>query len=260
MPTRIHPPYTLVTRKMSIPYAIVNAFTTSKSGGNPAAVVVLPSTTKDWPSKETLQNQATSFQQPMTAYLLPTNPSSGEYNLRWFNPASEQWICGHATVALSSHLFSQDGACDKLSLNTEQHGIVTSMLVDDPFGGGKLVAIEFPELRGFESVDITGERFKEVVDILREATGMAWGKDVGGEGVRLVEMMESSKYLLIEVDPSVDFGGIQFDSEKLVRLFPYVYVSLRRIYHFFSDVLERASATSAAQDSNPALSDERLPS
>jgi PhzF family phenazine biosynthesis protein len=40
-----------------------------------------------------------------TAFLIPQN---GGYNLRWFTPAVEVDLCGHATVA-SSHVLWQDG-------------------------------------------------------------------------------------------------------------------------------------------------------
>jgi PhzF family phenazine biosynthesis protein len=86
---------------MGIRIVQVDAFTNQPFAGNPAAVCVLPHT----PSEDWMRNVAREMNLSETAYLVPHD---GGYNLRWFTPAVEVDLCGHATVA-SAHVLWQDG-------------------------------------------------------------------------------------------------------------------------------------------------------
>jgi PhzF family phenazine biosynthesis protein len=77
---------------MRAPIYQVDAFTTSRFAGNPAAVMPLDSFLPD----ATLQAIAAENNLAETAYLVRNN---GDYNLRWFTPAAEVPLCGHATLA-----------------------------------------------------------------------------------------------------------------------------------------------------------------
>lgn len=86
---------------MAIPVTQVDAFTARPFAGNPAAVVLLPGPRDDhW-----LQNVALEMNLSETAFLLP---AADGYNLRWFTPAAEVALCGHATLA-SAHLLWEEG-------------------------------------------------------------------------------------------------------------------------------------------------------
>jgi PhzF family phenazine biosynthesis protein len=79
----------------------VDAFTNKPFAGNPAAVCVLPAPREDaW-----MRNVAREMNLSETAFLYPMD--SG-FNLRWFTPAIEVALCGHATLA-SAHVLWQDG-------------------------------------------------------------------------------------------------------------------------------------------------------
>lgn len=82
-------------------YTIVDAFTSSKFGGNPAAVCVLEQSYSD----ELLQALAAEFNLSETAYL--SKRTEGEWDLRWFTPLREVNLCGHATLASAHALWSQ---------------------------------------------------------------------------------------------------------------------------------------------------------
>src|SRR5213083_285327 len=70
----------------------VDAFTDRPFAGNPAAVCILPTAAEPaW-----MQNVAREMNLAETAFLVPRN---GEYDLRWFTPAVEVDLCGHATLA-----------------------------------------------------------------------------------------------------------------------------------------------------------------
>lgn len=86
---------------MAIRIVQVDAFTNKPFSGNPAAVCVLPQPVSD----EWMRNVAREMNLSETAFLTPRD---GEFQLRWFTPAVEVDLCGHATVA-SAHVLWQDG-------------------------------------------------------------------------------------------------------------------------------------------------------
>jgi PhzF family phenazine biosynthesis protein len=86
---------------MAIRIVQVDAFTNKPFGGNPAAVCVLPQPASD----EWMRNVAREMNLSETAFL---TPHDGGFRLRWFTPAVEVDLCGHATVA-SAHVLWQDG-------------------------------------------------------------------------------------------------------------------------------------------------------
>ena len=81
----------------------VDAFTSEKYKGNPAAVCILPS---DNPVEdEWLQNVAAEMNLPETAFLQQRLET---YLLRWFTPTTEVHLCGHATLA-TAHIMWEEG-------------------------------------------------------------------------------------------------------------------------------------------------------
>ena len=79
----------------------VDAFTDTPFKGNPAAVCILPQAGDEgW-----MQNLATEMNLSETAFLVQQDDG---YNLRWFTPAVEVDLCGHATLA-SAHILWENG-------------------------------------------------------------------------------------------------------------------------------------------------------
>src|SRR5688572_26004063 len=83
---------------MKLPLYQVDAFTSRLFGGNPAAVVLLD----DWLADDVLAAIAAENNLSETAYVLPR---PGVVPLRWFTPAVEVDLCGHATLATAHVLF-----------------------------------------------------------------------------------------------------------------------------------------------------------
>lgn len=83
---------------MQLPLYQVDAFTDHAMGGNPAAVMPLDA----WLSDELLQAIAGENNLSETAYIVANGPA---YDLRWFTPAVEVDLCGHATLATAHVLF-----------------------------------------------------------------------------------------------------------------------------------------------------------
>jgi PhzF family phenazine biosynthesis protein len=73
----------------------VDAFAERPFSGNPAAVVPLQS----WLSDEKMQAIANENNLAETAFFVPRATGMGRYDLRWFTPAVEVPLCGHATLA-----------------------------------------------------------------------------------------------------------------------------------------------------------------
>ena len=86
---------------MSIRIVQVDAFTSRPFAGNPAAVCVLPAPADErW-----MQQVAQEMNLSETAFLVRRTDG---FDLRWFTPAVEVPLCGHATLA-SAHVLWDEG-------------------------------------------------------------------------------------------------------------------------------------------------------
>ncbi len=79
----------------------VDAFTDKPYSGNPAGVCVL----HECADEAWMQNIASEMNLSETAYLYPVQNG---FNLRWFTPAAEVDLCGHATLS-SAHILWEMG-------------------------------------------------------------------------------------------------------------------------------------------------------
>lgn len=80
----------------------VDAFADRVFAGNTAAVVPL----ERWPADAALQAIAAQNRCSETAFIVPTE-LKGNYQLRWFTPATEAPICGHATLAAGAVVLTE---------------------------------------------------------------------------------------------------------------------------------------------------------
>ena len=91
---------------MTIPITWVDAFSDVAFRGNPAAVCLL-----DRPLEANhMQSIAFELGIAETAFLTPSDDPTA-FGLRWFSPAVEIDLCGHATLA-SAHALRQGGVVD----------------------------------------------------------------------------------------------------------------------------------------------------
>ncbi len=81
----------------------VDAFANKPLEGNAAAVVPL----ERWLDDALMQAIAAENNVAETAFFVKTGP--GAYDLRWFAPASEVQLCGHATLASAWVIFNKLG-------------------------------------------------------------------------------------------------------------------------------------------------------
>ncbi|WP_309082328.1 PhzF family phenazine biosynthesis protein [Zhihengliuella sp.] len=126
---------------MKIPLVQVDAFAETLFEGNPAAVMPL----EHWLPDDVLQQLALENNLSETAYLVERHaddaPDSARpaYDLRWFTPATEVDLCGHATMAASSYLFDDvhDDA-DALQFSTRSGWLTVTRSPDG------LITMDFP--------------------------------------------------------------------------------------------------------------------
>jgi PhzF family phenazine biosynthesis protein len=93
---------------VQVPLLQIDAFAERPFEGNPAAVMPLP----HWPSDAVLQAVAAENNLSETAFVVADLPDGVRapddahpaLHLRWFTPATEVDLCGHATLATAAHL------------------------------------------------------------------------------------------------------------------------------------------------------------
>ena len=123
----------------------VDAFTSEVFGGNPAAVVPLQA----WLPDEVMQSIAIENNLSETAFFIP---ATGGYDLRWFTPATEVDLCGHATLASAFVLFNllqHEGK--QICFHTRNEGDLGVSLADD----GSM-ALDFPSKPPVEAAQPQG--------------------------------------------------------------------------------------------------------
>jgi predicted PhzF superfamily epimerase YddE/YHI9 len=129
---------------MNLPIYWVDAFTDRVFRGNPAAVVPLES----WPADALLQSIANENGLSETAYFVRTGPARAE--LRWFTPAIEVDLCGHATLATAHVLFSELGQLESPFVFDTQSGPLSVAR------RGSLLELDFPS-RPAQPAEPTGD-------------------------------------------------------------------------------------------------------
>jgi PhzF family phenazine biosynthesis protein len=120
---------------MKLPLYQIDAFTSRMFGGNPAAVVLLDS----WLPEAVLKNIAAENNLAETAFVLLHGKA---LPLRWFTPAVEVDLCGHATLA-AAHVLFRYAFPDAKSLSFSTRSGELTVTRD-----GDLLSMDFPSRPG----------------------------------------------------------------------------------------------------------------
>ena len=122
----------------SIPLLQVDAFTSDAFSGNPAAVCLLPAAREAaW-----MHLVAREMNLPETAFVSPSTTDAGAFDLRWFTPAVEVNLCGHATLAAAHALWQTSTlALDATARFHTKSGLLTAMRTGD------WIQLDFPATR-----------------------------------------------------------------------------------------------------------------
>jgi PhzF family phenazine biosynthesis protein len=121
---------------MELPIYQVDAFASALFRGNPAAVCPLD----HWLPDEILQAIAAENNLAETAYYVHEN---GRYGLRWFTPAVEVDLCGHATLATASVIFDirREIAGERVVFDSKSGELAVDRSSQD---GRALYSLDFP--------------------------------------------------------------------------------------------------------------------
>jgi PhzF family phenazine biosynthesis protein len=138
-----------------LPIFQVDAFAEKPFTGNPAAVMPLD----HWLPDEVMQAIAAENNLAETAFTVPSEEEGVDYDLRWFTPAVEVNLCGHATVA-AAHILLKGEA---IRFSTRSGVLVVSRDADDPsllkldMPAAQPQPAELPEL--LAALGVSGETF-----------------------------------------------------------------------------------------------------
>ena len=187
---------------MSLPIVQIDAFTDQPFRGNPAAVCLLPEPKPD----VLLQNIAREMNLSETAFLLREDDG---FRLRWFTPAVEVALCGHATLA-SAHLLWEEGhlAPEETARFHTRSGLLTAERAGD------WIELDFPakpeeestvpeglaRALGAEPVYVGRSQFDLLVELESEATVRELKPDFGrlervsARGIIVTARADSERY------------------------------------------------------------------
>lgn len=140
--------HTRYVRSVRVPFYLVDAFADRPFSGNPAGVCLLDGAMDDvW-----MQLVASEINQAETAFVWP---KGDRYGLRWFTPAVEVDLCGHATLAAAVALRDSGATGSRFEFDTK-----SGRLEAWP-DGDEAIAMDFPAELGKEHSE-RGETYRLV--------------------------------------------------------------------------------------------------
>jgi predicted PhzF superfamily epimerase YddE/YHI9 len=159
----------------------VDAFTTRPFAGNPAAVCILSGPRPDaW-----MRDVAREMNLSETAFL---HLEDGGYRLRWFTPAVEVDLCGHATLS-SAHVLWEDGhlaAGEQARFHTRSGLLLADRCgdwIELDFPAKIAVAAEAPPgllaALGVHAVSVSRSQFDYLVEVASEEEVRSAAPDFG---------------------------------------------------------------------------------
>ncbi|WAP54588.1 PhzF family phenazine biosynthesis protein [Streptomyces sp. S465] len=179
---------------------IVDAFTERPFAGNPAGVVLLD--TDAFPDDDWLQRVAAEVNLAETAFAHPLPEiAEADWALRWFTPATEVALCGHATLATAHVLRTTTGAATGTVRFATLSGVLSATIGDDG-----AITLDFPTAALTESA--VPRKTAEVATAL---------------GAEIVSAYEAGPY--------VDDLLLELADEKTVRALTPDLAALKRLGH-----------------------------
>lgn len=190
-------------------FYIVDAFTENLFGGNPAGVVILPEG-EDFPSDEIMTKTAAELRYSETAFIKRLNDK--EFNIRYFTPAAEVELCGHATIGSFKALLAGGYIEDN---QTYINHTLSGTLNIDVKNGFVLMDMAAPVKIGEISEH---EKLRELYDIMgldydaEKSEGVSMIPQLISTGLPDIMMPVSSLEVLDRIEP--DFPALSKLSER----------------------------------------------
>ncbi len=196
---------------MRYPIFQVDAFTTRRFAGNPAAVVPLSA----FPDDAVMQSIAAENNLAETAFLVAAD---GDYRLRWFTPLIEVPLCGHATLASAAVVMERlepgrsnvvfHTASGPLTVNRASAGYV----MDFPMRPSEIVPapLGLAEALGVVPAEVSVNAFNYMA-LLENATVL---REVAPDMAALARMNRPGVIVTAPGDESYDFVSRYFAPAK----------------------------------------------
>ena len=150
----------------------VDAFTDRLFAGNPAAVIPL----NEWIDDALMQNLAMENNLAETVFFVPASASpvaaktGADYHIRWFTPAAEINLCGHATLASAWVLFNILGYKKKAITFHCQSGLLVVTQENN------IISMDFPSWKP-ERFSEYPENLQQILDV-KEIVGVYKSRDL----------------------------------------------------------------------------------
>ena len=94
----------------------IDAFARQPFEGNSAAVYRVDA----FPDDALMQKIAREHNLSETAWYMPDDTGEADFVLRWFTPAVEVELCGHATLAAGHHVLTEEPERDRVRFRTQK--------------------------------------------------------------------------------------------------------------------------------------------
>lgn len=130
----------------------IDAFANKPFSGNPAAVIPLA----HWLDDSLMQAIALENNLSETVFFIPSTTADADYNIRWFTPAVEVNLCGHATLASAYVLFTILAFNKTVLRFNSKSGILSITKKDD------LITMDFPSWKP-ERLDVYHDSLSEIL-------------------------------------------------------------------------------------------------
>lgn len=167
----------------------IDAFAEKLFSGNPAAVIPL----KKWLPDELMQQLAMENNLAETVFFVPSEKKEADYDIRWFTPAVEINLCGHATLASAYVIFNILEDKKKKVVFSSKSGLLTARKKKD------MIEMDFPSWKP--------ERLNNYPSGLKEALGV---DEIVG--------VYKNRDLLVELNKEEDVKNAKPDFTALKRL------------------------------------------
>lgn len=199
----------------SYPYVIINAFTRTSFGGNPAVIIALPPNTLSQPqtfSEETMIKTSLAFAQPMAVFLSLSPEDSTLIDVRFYLGTLAPLICGHATLAAvkalcTNALPSLGQWGPEVKLRTKEGLIISARSITESGSEEDKYEITLPATPVVTVPDVEIER---IASVFSEAAGRNIQVEYAARGEG-----KMGNYLMVVVGPDENVGDMKLDCEVL---------------------------------------------
>ena len=140
----------------------VDAFTNKLFHGNPAAIIPL----EKWLDTDLMQRIAMENNLAETAFIVPSAKDGIDFDIRWFTPAIEINLCGHATLGSAWVIFNKlDFENEQINFDCQSGKLCVERR-------GDVIQMDFPSWKPERFDDYPEEllralRLKEVVGVYK---------------------------------------------------------------------------------------------